>query len=83
MRWNNIKEDFGYDMLQISDTHFTVNISPDVRYGTKAEDLKYVISWPEDCPLSSISINLKKLVYHESSKLDLPCTWSKHPQYCT
>ena len=75
--WNDIKVNFGYDILQVSDKHsqyFTVNISPDIRHGTTNEDIKKVIVWPEDCSVSSISINLKKLVYHKYSGLDLPWT---------
>ena len=70
--WNHIMVNFGYDVSQVSDKHFTVKISPEIRYGTKTEDIQSVIVWPQDCSVSSISINLKRLVYHKSSGLDLP-----------
>ena len=68
---NDIKVNFGYDVLQVSDRHFTVNINPDIRYGTK--DLQRFIVWPQVCHVSSISLNMNKLVYHKFSGLHL--TW--------
>ena len=54
--------------------HFTVNISPDIQHDTTNEDIKRVILWPEDCSVGSISINLKKLVEHKYSDLNIPWT---------
>ena len=54
------------------DKHFTVNMSPDIQHIN--EDIKKVVLWPEDCSVSSISMNFKTMVSYMYSGLDLPCT---------
>ena len=33
--WNHIMVNFGYDVSQVSEKHFTLKISHEIRYGTK------------------------------------------------
>ena len=42
--WKDIKVHFGYEILKLSDTHFTVNISPDFQHGTINEDIESIIA---------------------------------------
>ena len=38
--WNYIKVDFGYDVLQVSDKHFTEHISANIQRCTKTTDYR-------------------------------------------
>ena len=44
---NHIKVDFGYDVSHVSDKHFNIKISPDIRNDTKTEDIQSTMTHSE------------------------------------